>query len=234
MSDKPEGSDRALDTPSLVHELRQPLFALRGRLQLLHESGDPIDASTLRALVGQLDHIESLLDYYGGGMARLREQAGPFDVRVPVGQALDLVASRAEAARVGISSDAVPSPIFVEGHPTALRQVLVNVLKNAIDAVSYAQTREIRVRVSASDDVEILVEDTGIGVPDEVRRRLFEPFVTTKPPGKGSGLGLFISRRRIEDLGGQVTIEPGDAGGTHVRVVLPRALSGGTAGTSGS
>jgi len=222
-----------LGLSSLVHELRQPLFGLRGRLQLLNANGAPVDNAALRELLGQLDHIESLIDYYGRPPGEPMV-AAPFDVHGPVDEALDLLAPRAEAVGTAISADQPAEPVWVDGHPVALRQVLVNLLKNAIDAVSPSRVREIVVQVAARDDeVEIAIEDSGVGVPDEVRPHLFEPYVTTKPPGQGTGLGLFISQRRVEELGGRVTLEPGRAGGTHARVVLPRFVSE-TARTPGS
>ncbi len=214
-------ADAALSTSSLVHELRQPVFALRGRLQLLHERG-AVGSGCLRELEDQLDHIESLLDYYGGVSSPPGPRGG-FDVRVPVAEALALLTPRAQSAGIVVSADQPAKPVRVEGHPTALRQVLLNLLKNAIDAVSPARVREIVIRVSAGDEVWIVIEDTGLGVPDEVRPRLFDPFVTTKAPGEGTGLGLFISQQRVEELGGRVSIEPGQDGGTHATVVLPRA-----------
>jgi len=225
-----------LATSSLVHELRQPLFALRGRLQLLHQHGQSVDDDILGELVDQLDHMESLLELYGRPPGD-PVQPVPFDVQSTVDQALALVAGRAEAAGVVIVADQPEQVVGIDGNPTALRQVLVNLLKNAVDAVSPARVREIAVRVSVRDDiVEVVIEDSGEGVPDEVRPHLFEPFVTTKPPGQGTGLGLFISRRRIEELGGRVTIEPGRDGGTHARVVVPRRISASAArpGRSGT
>ncbi|MEM6930487.1 MAG: histidine kinase dimerization/phospho-acceptor domain-containing protein, partial [Myxococcota bacterium] len=100
MSDPTEDSpiDPTLITSSLVHELRQPLFALRGRIQLLHRSRQPVDDAALKELVGQLEHIESLLEYYGqpGGLA----VRGRFDARAPVHDVLALLGPRAEAAGI--------------------------------------------------------------------------------------------------------------------------------------
>jgi len=229
----PEPLDPELTTSSLVHELRQPLFVLRGRLQLLRESGAPLDGEALGELLDQLDHMGSLLELYGRPPGE-PVLAAPFDVRSGVDQALALISARANAAGVVIHADQPSGSVWINGHSAALRQVLVNLLKNAIDAVSPARVREIVVRVTVHDArVEIAIEDSGEGVPDEVRPRLFEPFVTSKPPGEGTGLGLFITRRHVEELGGRVTIEPGDGGGAHARVVLPR-VSDSPAGTPGS
>ena len=72
-------------------------------------------------------------------------------------------------------------------------------------------------------DVEILVIDTGAGIPDEVAGRIFEPFYTTKAPGRGTGLGLFVSKRIVEDLGGSLTLAATGPGGTSFSIHLPTA-----------
>ncbi|MEN0067115.1 MAG: HAMP domain-containing sensor histidine kinase [Myxococcota bacterium] len=209
---------------ALAHELRQPLFALRGRLQLLHGGEGPVNDEVWSELQVQLDHIESLLDHYG--QPRQDLPAAPFDVREPVGHVLRMLKSKADAAGVVMCVDAPHEPVWVEGEAIAVRQIVANLLQNAIDAVSPARVREIVVRVMLTDhEVTITIEDSGVGVPDDLRPHLFEPFVTTKPPGEGTGLGLFISQRRVAELGGQVTIEPGPTGGTRARVVLPRVTA---------
>lgn len=235
MSDGADAPAKASDLArsSLVHELRQPLFALRGRLQVLHSGGAPVSGEQFAELMEQLDHVEALLTYYSDGNDT--SDRGPFDVRKPVREVLSMVKPRAEASGIVVCADLPEQSALIEGSPTALRQVLANLLQNAMDAVSPAQVREIVVRVAVdAHNLEILIEDSGVGVPAELRPRLFEPFVTTKPPGEGTGLGLFISQRRAHELGGSVTLEPGRTGGTHARVVLPLSEPAGRPGSSGT
>ena len=104
-----------------------------------------------------------------------------------------------------------------------LVQVLVNLLQNALDASR--DSGGTRVPVAASrdgNDVVLDVDDDGPGVSEAIRGRLFEPFATTKPPGEGTGLGLYTSYMLIQAMGGQLSLETRDEGGARARVRLPR------------
>jgi signal transduction histidine kinase len=94
---------------------------------------------------------------------------------------------------------------FVRGEQAAIQQVTTNLVQNAIDA---ARTR-VDVRVQAC---VLTVEDDGSGVTPEVKARLFEPFVTSKPPGKGTGLGLAVSRHLMHLLGGSLVLDEASPG----------------------
>jgi signal transduction histidine kinase len=97
----------------------------------------------------------------------------------------------------------------------------MNLVDNAIDAIGERGTMAIRLR-GLGDEVEVAITDSGPGIPDEVRPHLFEPFVTSKPPGAGSGLGLSICRHIVVNRhGGRIDAESAP-GRTTFRVVLPR------------
>jgi signal transduction histidine kinase len=114
----------------------------------------------------------------------------------------------------------------IEANPGELNQVWTNLIDNAVDAMDGAGTLRIRTLVDG-DELVVEINDTGPGMPIEVQERAFEPFFTTKDVGKGSGLGLDISRRLVADRHhGRITIDsrPGD---TTVAVRLPLEGSGG-------
>jgi signal transduction histidine kinase len=115
--------------------------------------------------------------------------------------------------------DAVPS---IEANPAELNQVWTNLIDNAIDAMDGSGTLRISTSVDG-DDVVVEIGDTGPGMPEDVRARAFEPFFTTKDVGRGTGLGLDISRRIVDDRHhGSITIDSSPAG-TVMRVRLPRS-----------
>ncbi len=106
--------------------------------------------------------------------------------------------------------------------PDHLVQVMVNLLQNAYDAVR--ETGSGRVRVHARREgprVEILIDDDGTGVPGSIRSRLFEPFATSKPPGKGTGLGLYTSYMLVDAMHGTLTLEDREEGGARATVAIP-------------
>jgi len=211
-------------TASLVHELRQPLMALKGTLQLAQHGAMPVDPAQL---LEQLHHMEELLDHYAG-FGRVEEVPRRFDVRSPVRRAVALFERRAARRSVALEVTLPGKVVPVLGRRTALQQVMVNLLHNALDAVVSAGGGRIGVGLTVVDgQVAMSVEDNGPGVAPEVAERLFEPFVTSKPAGEGTGLGLHIARRMVEEMGGSLSIEAAQPGapspGARVSVVLPLA-----------
>ncbi len=110
----------------------------------------------------------------------------------------------------------------VECVPEELGQVISNLVQNAIEAVP-EETGQVRVRGRVEDGWVVLsVKDNGPGIPEEIQRKLFTPFFSTKGPGKGVGLGLTITRRVIQSLGGTLQVVSAPGQGTEFLVRLPR------------
>ena len=102
-----------------------------------------------------------------------------------------------------------------------IQQVLLNLMRNATEAMAASTQRELTITAArAGDMVEISVADTGSGLPESVRARLFQPFVTTKP--NGMGVGLSVCRTIVEAHGGELRAEDGAGGGTVFRLTVPR------------
>jgi C4-dicarboxylate-specific signal transduction histidine kinase len=110
----------------------------------------------------------------------------------------------------------------VAADPDRLLQVLVNLLQNAVDANREAGGTGVWLSAARSGStIEIGVQDEGPGLHPDIEGRLFEPFATTKPPGEGTGLGLYASYMLIQTMGGELSIENGSPGGAFARVKLP-------------
>jgi C4-dicarboxylate-specific signal transduction histidine kinase len=108
-----------------------------------------------------------------------------------------------------------------------LVQVLVNLLQNAHDAVDRRSDGHVVVQARMDEGhVEITIDDDGPGLPPQVQRRLFEPFTTTKPPGEGTGLGLYTSYMLVQAMGGTLRLEDREERGTRATVRLPAASGG--------
>ncbi len=153
-------------------------------------------------------------------MARGESEKRPEDINklVEEASALALVGARDEGVRPIFRFDTRLGPVHVE--KVQIQQVLVNLIRNAIEAMHGCERRELLVKTESADDgmVEVSVADTGTGLSEEIVARLFQPFVTTKPTGMG--VGLSISKRIVEAHGGEMWAEPNPQGGARFRFTL--------------
>ena len=222
---------------ALAHELNQPLAALanylRGSRRLLETSKearagtvrDALEKASEQAMrAGQV--IKRLRDFMTRG--ETEKQVESLKKLVEEANALALMVAKDQSIWVRMQLDPGADLVFVD--KVQIQQVLVNLLRNAIEAMQTSSRRELAITTSAKADsmVEITVADTGPGIPRDVLSRLFQPFVTTKQ--KGMGVGLSLSRTIIEAHGGQISVEPNPRGGSIFRFTLPRAVSGLAAG----
>lgn len=189
----------------LVHQLRQPLFAIRGFVQLAEGDAATAPAHLAQARA-QLDVLESLVN----GWSEMSRAPGPtdvfFDVRAPVEGALVLLRHRAQTLGVGLEVDTGRGRL-VRGSPQALQQAVVNLGQNALDALQGRPGGVLAIRV---DDADIVLDDNGPGLAPEVLNRLFQPFVTTR--ADGTGLGLSVARAMVTRCGGALLLERASPG----------------------
>jgi two-component system NtrC family sensor kinase len=215
---------------TIAHELGTPLNSVLGYTQLLRrEPLPPAQEARLGIVESQvqrmIETIRSVLDRTRQGTApRVEVALAPL-----VAEVLALVATRLAEKRlvaVGEVSDDVPP---VAGDPVALRQVLRNLVTNAIDATppgGRIDVRAERAMDGVTPCVALVVRDTGVGIAAADARRIFEPFYTTKAPERGSGLGLAIVEHVARSHGGRVVVDSAPGRGTVVRVLLPAAHPG--------
>jgi signal transduction histidine kinase len=137
---------------------------------------------------------------------------------------VDLLRYHLKKCGIEVKKDLPPDLPMISADPEQLRQVFLNLFINASDAMPSGGTLTLRARVGLSLVLEIV--DTGIGIAAADLPRVMDTFFTTKPPGKGTGLGLPICRRIVEAWGGTIAIESEPGTGTTVRVVLPAVRKG--------
>lgn len=143
------------------------------------------------------------------------------DIQQLIDESFDLVRQEASRKTIALDRQSDATEVKIWCDPYQLRQVLINLLTNAIHASS--QNGQIRILVENKGDfVQITIRDNGTGIPSENLDKIFEPFFTTKEPGKGTGLGLFVTRGIIEKLGGSIDIKSKLGEGTDVCISLPR------------
>ncbi len=200
--------DADLLAPALLHELKQPLTGLDAAAALLERAAGPLvtardEWQLLRQQISRLAEVMAGYDeLFHAGEAR----EAAFEVGPAVSRAVRLLAHRVRPLGRRFSLLGGEAPVRGFGSPAALVHAATNVLGNALDAVE-AAGRDARVAVrvmAAGAGVQVRVSDEGAGVPEHVRARVFEPRFSTKPPERGSGLGLYLSRRLLARFGGEV------------------------------
>lgn len=211
-------ADVGLHTASLLHELRQPLFAVQAAAEL-GLSGDADARESLARVLDHLVHVRDLVDRYAG-LGRTDEPVATLDLREPVLAAVGMLAHRARRLGAELTCEC-PDAATLTAREAELRQIALNLVQNALDAVEGQPDRRVRVSVSLDHGARVLtVEDSGPGIPEALRETLFEPFVSGKPMGSGTGLGLYITRALVDATRGVVAFESG-ATGTAVSVRWP-------------
>ena len=136
-------------------------------------------------------------------------------------EAVDLIKKEAKNKDIEITQEIDPSAATIWSDPYKLRQVLINLITNAVHATGTGGKISI-ILENTGDDVALTVRDTGQGIPKENLKKIFEPFFSTKPPGEGTGLGLFVCRSIIEKLGGKMEVESQLGRGTSFCIRLPK------------
>ncbi len=218
---------------AVSHELNQPLAAMKTYLagaRLLLQRRRPDEA------LSSFQRIDDLIDRMGAITRQLKSYARkggeafePVDVKQAISSALSMMEPQLKARVVKITRTLPRGPVMVMADRVRLEQVIINLLRNAIDATRGKPDPEIEILLSAGETATLAVRDNGDGIAD--LENLFEPFYTTKKPGEGVGLGLAISSGIVNDLGGRLTAHNGEAGGAVFEVQLPILGQSGSTGT---
>jgi len=215
---------------TLAHELNQPLAAIanyaQGCVRLLKD----VEKGPAARMREALEETAKQSLRAGGIIRHLREfvtrgetEKAPEDLRKLIEEAgaLALVGSREQGVRSEFQFTTKAKQVLVDR--VQIQQVLINLMRNAMEAMRESRRRELIVRTANAEPGYIVIEvaDTGPGISDEIAARLFQPFVTTK--ANGMGIGLSISKRIVEAHSGAISVNSNDEGGTTFRFSLPIA-----------
>lgn len=208
---------------AVSHELNQPLAAMKtylaGAKLLLHRKR-PDEA------LSSFQRIDDLIERMGAITRQLKSYARkggdafePIDIRESLSSALSMMEPQLKGGNIRVTRSVPKHPVRVMADRVRLEQVIINLLRNALDATKSVPEPAIEILLSTGNSAIITVRDNGPGIED--LDNLFEPFYTTKAPGDGVGLGLAISSGIVNDLGGRLTARNAGAGGAVFEVRLP-------------
>jgi len=208
---------------AVSHELNQPLAAMKTYLagaRLLLQRKRPEEA------LSSFQRIDDLIERMGAITRQLKSYARkggeafePVDLRSALSGALSMMEPQLKLRVVKITRTLPRTPVMVMADRIRLEQVIINLLRNALDATRDRTDPQIDLILSSGDVAMLAVRDNGTGIKD--LDNLFEPFYTTKKPGEGVGLGLAISSGIVTDLGGRLTARNAEGGGAVFEMQLP-------------
>ncbi|MBR2817346.1 MAG: PAS domain S-box protein [Reyranella sp.] len=233
---------------TVIHEVNQPLqvitLAAEAALEDLeaaeraHRTVEPGPVATrFERVLKQVDRMSRLTgELRAFSRSTAAEKPTPFDVRAALAAAVDLAGAAVRNARITLTLEQGEPLPLVMGHVGRLEQVLINLINNARDALAEsdpeAHRNDMAIAVTAAAimtprgrAVRIIVDDNGPGIAQHILPHLFEMFVTTKSRAKGTGLGLAVCQRIVEEMGGSIAAANKPDGGARFTVVLPEAAA---------
>ncbi len=200
----------------IAHEINNPLTIIRGyclQLERISNQETP-DQQKLKDIIAKLGNTITRIATIVRGLKNLsRDGRGDpfstFEIHPLIEETVSLCMDRLRALDVKMTINPSKEKTILEGRPSELSQVILNLLNNSIDAIEKFENKWINISVNESPNwVEIQLVDCGPGIPAETVQKLFEPFFTTKGVGKGTGLGLSISINIIKNHHGELKVDP--------------------------
>ena len=216
-------------TAGLAHEINNPVAGLQNCIRRIQNDPNNFEQNKkyLAMMENAVDKIEKVV---GNLLNFTRKQSGDF-ISISISEIIEnsllLVSHRLEKLRISVTNNIAADLPMIRGNKNQLEQVMLNLFINSIDSIeekiSKNPNSERRLILSASrenDFVKIRIEDTGSGIPENIKDKIFDPFFTTKSPGKGTGLGLSVVYNIIDAHQGKIYIESEEGKGTIVNLYL--------------
>jgi len=231
----PRSPERALDfealAAGLAHEIKNPLAGLQGSAELLAREAEGSAREYAQVIAREAKRVDGLVRELLDLARPAALQTAPVDVHDVIGDVLVLARGIPGAERITFHERYDPSLPSVHGDDEKLTQVILNLVRNAVDAVADRRDPQVTLETSVASLrlrsasgrtrplARVSVQDNGPGIPETMLARLFTPFATSKP--HGTGLGLAISRRIVEAHGGRIEVKNRSGGGAEANVYLP-------------
>jgi two-component system sensor histidine kinase HydH len=208
----------------VAHELRNPLTSVKLLIQMAVQRGSSqaLGERQLQVVIDEIARMETtiqgLLDFARPPTLRRVRQ----DLRETLQSAINLIEGRSQQQKVAVAADFPSRPVWLKADPDQLQQVFVNLLLNGIEAMPQGGVLNVKIDDADANSgiCRVRFADSGCGIPDTILERMFEPFVTSKE--RGTGLGLAVSRRIVEEHGGILLAANQESAGAIFTVELPR------------
>jgi two-component system, NtrC family, sensor kinase len=206
----------------IAHEVNNPLAVISYAAQLLlrEEELPPFQKELAERIDSEVDRLKTLtgsLLSFSRAKEMVRRETDLNDILRDV---LRLVRYELNRHAIRLEEDFTELPT-IQADPNKLKQVFINLLMNASQAMPEGGTLSVRTALVAGEEVEVMVSDTGPGIPADIQEQIFEPFFSTKREGEGTGLGLYICRNIVAEHEGRLLLESVPDQGATFRVVLP-------------
>ncbi len=209
----------------ITHEIKNPLMVIGGLARQVAAAPAPAgekEREKLAIVIKEIKRLEAILLEIGEYTKSTRLELEPVALPELLAEVLQLMEGTFEKRRIEVVSEMPEGLPAAEADPLKLKQVFINLIKNAADAMPRGGRLSVGARPS-NGGLEVSIRDTGEGIPPEAMRELFTPFFTTKP--RGTGLGLAISRRIVEDHHGELHLSSTPGEGTECLINLPAATT---------
>ncbi len=211
----------------VAHEINNPIAIIITRLELMEKALDKGDGETVRKDVKALkNHALRIGKIAGSLLTFSRDDSRSLeavDLNATVDRVIDLIEYPVVKKKIKLVRDLADDLPMIWASPTGMEQVIYNIIYNAYQATDEKGRITVRTRPVEREKVELIIADTGGGIPKSAIKHIFEPFFTTKEVGQGTGLGLSISYGFIHDFGGAISVDSKPGEGTVFTIVLDTA-----------
>ncbi|MEZ0576023.1 two-component system sensor histidine kinase NtrB [Halodesulfovibrio aestuarii] len=205
----------------VAHEIRNPLFAIGGFANALlkQQNLNEDDTKKIKIIYNESKRLEKILKIILNFARPAHGDEGEVDVNEIILEALGLLRMKFESQGGKVITNLDAKGIKVRGNPDQLKQCVINGIKNGFEAMPNGGTMRVETTLSADNWIIVRIIDSGEGIPDDIREHLFNPFFTTK--SGGTGLGLAMTKKIVEDMGGKVKLRSRVNKGTTLSFYLP-------------
>ncbi|MDV6379195.1 ATP-binding protein [Sporosarcina sp. GW1-11] len=206
---------------SIAHEVRNPMTTLQGFLQLLEHEVIGNAQKYVKVIQEEVKHMNSILDEMLSLSKPVVDKVTIFSLPELVEEVLILLRPKALLDQINLVNEIlVTEPVLIKANPKRMKQVLVNLLKNAMEAMESEGTLGVQICASTDSIVDICISDTGIGMSEDMLEKIFLPFISEKEGG--TGLGLPFVKKTITEYGGTISVRSEVGKGSVFQLGLPR------------